>query len=308
MTRADRAGPARDKAGRAAALAAAALPLFAAPALGYSAAGDRIFAATLAVPQIAPTDELYFRTSTLPLARSLAPSGSTRATNLTATYAKTITERVGLMFEGGYNWLDRDGASTLTGFQNPEVTLRYLAVLDPANEFLLTLGVNREFGEGSRRIGSDPNGATAPTVYFGKGFGAAGIEHLRPLGVKGVLGYQISDGGTRPDRYVAGLALEYSMPYLGSKVGAPALPDILQNLTFQVELLATTPVRGRSGSGTTAAVAPGISYAGQGWELGLSALVPVTDTTGGGAGVIAQFHLALDYLFPQTIGAPLLGR
>ena len=55
-------------------------------------------------------------------------------------------------------------------------------------------------------------------------------------------------------------------------------------------------------------VAPGVNYAGEGWELGLEALLPATRAAGSGVGVIAQFHLSLDYLFPESIGRPLFAR
>ena len=59
------------------------------------------------------------------------------------------------------------------------------------------------------------------------------------------------------------------------------------------------------GARTTVLFAPGVSYAGPGWELAAEVLIPVTRATGRGIGAIAQFHLSLDYLFAETIGRPL---
>jgi hypothetical protein len=71
------------------------------------------------------------------------------------------------------------------------------------------------------------------------------------------------------------------------------------------EILFTTPTGRSYGARTTALIAPGLSYAGEGWEFVIEALVPATRATGEGAGVRAQLHLVLDYLFPETIGRPL---
>jgi len=53
-------------------------------------------------------------------------------------------------------------------------------------------------------------------------------------------------------------------------------------------------------------IAPGVSYAGEGWEFAVEALVPATSATGSGVGVTAQLHLALDFLFADTpLGRPI---
>jgi len=67
----------------------------------------------------------------------------------------------------------------------------------------------------------------------------------------------------------------------------------------------TVPAGTSFGARTTALIAPGISYAGPGWELGAEALFSGSAATGRGIGGIVQLHLALDYLYPDTIGRPL---
>jgi hypothetical protein len=42
-------------------------------------------------------------------------------------------------------------------------------------------------------------------------------------------------------------------------------------------------------------------------NIGMEAIIPVNRFSGHGTGVIAQFHLYLDDIFPTTIGQPLLG-
>ena len=283
-----------------AALASIAFVLAAPAAHAYTAAGDRIFPALMLLPQIAPSDEAYVTTSTQPTADG-------RVSTLAGIYSKTLTERWGVQVEDSYSWFDRRRASTVSGWNNAELFVRYLAVVDLEHEFLLTVGVHQEFGDsGARRIGADPNGATTPTLFFGKGLGDFDIGYLRPLAIVGNVGYEASNGGTRPDRQVGGIAIQYSIPYLVSKVDSIQLPDFLRNVTPMVEVSYGTTTTG-PGQSTAVTVAPGFSYAGEFWELGVEALVPATRAAGTGAGVMVQFHLSLDFLFPNSIGRPRFG-
>ncbi len=282
-------------------------PAFAAALLGswphlasaYTAAGDRTFPALILLPQVAPADQFYVTPTTQPV------SGG-RSTDLSATFAKTLTERLGVRFEGDYTWLGRNNGSTLTGWQNLQTVVQYLAILEPAREALLTLGVNREWGgTGTRRIGASPKGATAPTVYFAKGMGDLDLGYLRPFAVTGSIGYQFADAPSRPDNLQTGIAVEYSIPYLQSKVRSFDLPDILRGMTPLVETFVTTATRNRGGNRTSVVLGPGVNYAGEGWEFIIEALVPAGRGAGTGLGVAAQFNLSLDYFFPDTIGKPL---
>jgi len=264
----------------------------------YTAAGDRIFTPTILLPQIAPSDEAYFTFSTQ------HPSAASRLDNLNAVYNKTLTERLSVGVEDGYNWLDPRGSS---GLNNLETAVKYLAVLDPADEFLLSGSVNREWGgTGAVGIGASPKGATTPSLLFGKGLGELAPAYLRPLALSGVLGYQVSDSAPRPDRWQMGLGIEYSLPYLESKVASLGLPDPLRELTPIVELLFTTPSGASYGNRSTLMLAPGVNYAGAGWELGVAALVPATRASGSGVGAAVQLHLSLDYLFAGSfLGTPI---
>lgn len=291
--------PPRNNLSRALALAGLATLATSGLARAYTAAGDRIFPATVVLPQIGPSDEVYLTTSTL-------PTSDGRTTDFSATYAKTITERFGLEIDQAYNWLDHKAGGTSAGWANQIASLRYVAVLDQPREFLLTVGMQQEFGNtGTLRTGASRNGATTPMVYFGKGLGDLDVGCLRPVGISGTFGYAASDGGARPDQVVTGLVVEYSIPYLEAKVASLNLPDFARSLTPMVEYLYTTTTTPSHGQSTTATVAPGLSFSGPGWEFALEALVPATHATGTGPGVIAQFHLSLDYFFPDSIGKPL---
>jgi hypothetical protein len=281
------------------ALAAASAILPVSLAHAYTAAGDRVFSATVLLPQIGPSDEAYLTTSTV-------PTTGGRTTIVEGTYSKTFTERTGIEIDEGYQWLNHRGDGTSAGWANQNITLRYTPVIDLEHEFLLTVGLQQEFGNtGTQRIGANPNGATTPTVYFGKGLGDFDVGYLRPLAVLGQVGYQASDGGARPDQVVFGAVIQYSIPYLESKVEMLNLPEFLRTLTPMVEYAYATTTTPSHGQSTTSTVAPGFAISGTGWEFALEALVPATHTTGTGAGVLAQFHLSLDFFFPDTVGKPL---
>jgi hypothetical protein len=145
-------------------------------------------------------------------------------------------------------------------------------------------------------------------LTFGKGLGDLPIGYWRPLAITGFAGYQIG-AGARSNVFQAGVSVQYSIPYLLSKVANVDLPPFLGGMTPITEVFLTTPVGQVSGQGTntTLVVAPGITYSrGRGWELGIEAMIPTTRATGRGVGVIAQLVIQLDYLLPDSVvGRPL---
>lgn len=287
---------------------AVAAAVAASPAAAYSAAGDRLFPATLQLPQLSPGDELYLWANTQPLSGG-PPGSGTRTTGVAAVWGKTLTERLGVVVEENWTRLDRVKRGTWSGMQNLDTEIKYLAVVDQPHEFLMTLGLDREWGgTGAQRVGAFASGATTPRLYVGKGLGDLDIGRLRPLAVTGLIGYQAADAAPRPDLLQAGLVVEYSIPYLESKVESLDLPEVLRGLTPMTETLLTMPIGKTFGANTTLLVAPGISYAGPGWELAFELLVPATTATGRGVGAMAQFHLSLDYIAGDTIGRPLFAQ
>jgi hypothetical protein len=267
----------------------------------FVAAGDRVFPGTLILPQIAPTDETYIQAAT-PFSGTMVPL-NTRRTDVIGFFGKTLTERLGIRVKDVYTQLDPVGASPLYGWQTLTATAQYMAVLDGPHEFLLSVGVDRQFsGTGAGRVqrrGFSGVGATTPSIYFGKGLGDLDIGYLRPLALSGTFGYLIADKSPRPDVVMPGFAIEYSIPYLQSKVRALDLPGVIRGLTPITELFLTTPAGQAHGTANTALLAPGVTYAGEGWQFGIEAMIPMTRATGKGLGVTAQFHVWLDYLFPK---------
>lgn len=275
----------------------------------HGIAGDRIFPATLAIDDPAVGDELSLPTVSMNH-NSAAKDGSaagSRQIDVGAEWDKRITERLGIGINVDHTTLDQDGGGTLNGWQNVVGTLKYQAYVNPAHEFMSSLGVIREFSHtGSPRVQDNTFGSTTPTAYFGKGLGDLPIGVLRPFAVTGTVGYQFSDKpNVSANQWAFGASLQYSIPYLQSQVKDFGLPEVLGRLTPLVEMALTTPAKGAPGSATVGTVSPGVLYSGDSWQFGVEALLPATRATNTGVGVLAQFHLFLDDVFPQSLGRPL---
>lgn len=271
----------------------------------YDASGDRNFAATLNLPQLAPGDEFYANYMMLPLHGNGAGTAN-RSSNFTAVYGKTITNDFGIFLDESYTGFGIEGGGTQWGWQNVDGSLRYLAVNLPDHEFLMSLGLDRETGgTGAVRVGALPSGATTPQLYFGKGLGDLDIGYLRPLAVTTFSGVTVADKAPRPDVVSNGFSVQYSIPYLQAKVESFDLPDVVRQMTPMTEVLFTSPVGRSFGTRTTALIAPGVSYSGEGWELAVEAMIPATRATGSGVGVTAQLHVALDFFLSDSIGKPM---
>jgi hypothetical protein len=277
-------------------------------AAAYTASGDRIFPATLILPQLTPGDEFYLNYNMLPLGGG-APGSPSRSTNFTATLGKMITDDLGVYIEETYTGIGLSGAGTAWGWQNLDGDIKYLAVNNLDHEFVMSLGLDRETGgTGAVRVGASPSGATKPEIYLGKGLGDLDIGYLRPLAITTYSSVQLADTAPRPDVIENGVVVEYSIPYLQAKVESFDLPDVVRHMTPITEMQYTSPAGRSYGTRTTALFAPGVSYAGDGWELAVEAQVPATRATGNGIGVTAQLHVALDFFFSDSIGKPLFSN
>ncbi len=95
-----------------------------------------------------------------------------RSSNFTTTFMKMITDNLGIVLEETYSQVGLRGAGRLSGWQNFDAEVKYVALNLPEHEFLMTLGLDRETGgTGATRVGASPSGATTPRIYFGKGLG-----------------------------------------------------------------------------------------------------------------------------------------
>lgn len=301
------------------------LALPAGHAAAHAVCGPRVFPVTLTLDDPGVADEATLPQVTYQRSGGDDGAGAQHATNIAFEYDKRITDNTAIIFNDDYNVIQTNGAKTQTGWDDLTVTSKWAACLDEPQEFILGLGVQREFGRtGTAHIGSDEYGNTAPTVYFGKGFGNLGIPALRPLALTGEISYgiadvqqntySVTDGKTGitslqvnngyPNELDTGFSLQYSIPYLQSQVKNYGLPNVFANLVPLVEVTSSTQTG--NGAGPTAwTVAPGVIYLGHSFQVGLEALIPANKTAGTNVGVTLQVHLFLDDIFPHSIGTPL---
>src|SRR5215472_5234575 len=213
------------------------LPLQSVLAHGY--AGPHMFISTLLIDDPNVADEASLPTfQFLPSRDAGIASGNY---NLSFEFDKRITDDFGFSVADGYSWVRTPGAKTQMGWQNVELGLKYKVYVNPEHEFMLSLGVSREFartganGTNGAVLGNDDSSSTTPKIYWGKGFGDVPIDFLRPLAITGTLGYTIPDKklkvtGTDPDtgdllfnngissQWNGGLSFQYSMRYLQTQV------------------------------------------------------------------------------------------
>lgn len=283
-------------------LAALSTPVFA-----HGGAGDREFPATLTVDDPAVKDEASF--PTLQHFRNDAgdDAAANHETDLGFELDKTITDKLGIGINFGYSFLDQIGDKRLVGWQNISTSLKYQFVVDADHEFMASAGIVREWGgTGARSVGSSPSGSTTPTLYYGKGLGDLPIGLFRPFAITGTLGFQIPDQPNTDQQMVnTALTVQYSIPYLQEQVVDLGVPDFIGHLVPVVELNFATPVTHANGASSTGTIAPGLIYTAEAWQFGIEALLPGTSGTHTGPGVIAQFHVFLDEIFPRTLGKSL---
>jgi hypothetical protein len=239
-------------------------------------------------------------------------------------FDKRFTENFGFAINDGYNWLTQPGNKTANGWEDLSVTLKYKPYVDDVHEFIESVGVIRTFGrsgangENGATLGNADTGSTAPTYYFGKGFGDLPIGWARAFAVTGELSYQFADKNLKlvdatgtlnngtSDQWIGGLSLQYSIRYLSAQVKDYGLPEFINKLTPLVEFQWSSPTGRPSQGSTEYLIAPGINYTATDYAWGIEALIPANKAAGSHVGVIAQFHLYFDDLFPHSLGKPML--
>ena len=290
--------------------------------------GNRMFPATLTIDDPGVADELalptvsWFKTGDDP---------SVRQRDISGEYSKRITEDFAISFSPTYSRIYAPGGPNgvgASGFQNIETTFKYRVFKNEEHEFVASVGLNIEWGgSGAQDVGAERFTVYTPTLYFGKGFGdlPSSLNWARPIAITGQFGYAIpgsnstttvdpdtgdADTEFHPRVVTWGGSLQYSMPYLKSAVVDLGLPDFFNRLIPIVEASLQTPVSNTftSGTVTTGTVNPGLLYVGNTYQLGIEAMIPVNRQSGTGVGAIAQLHLFLDDIFPNSIGKPIFGN
>jgi hypothetical protein len=297
------------------------------PVFAHGFAGPHMFISTLLIDDPNVADEASLPTfSFLPQPTDGGPAPGLYA--LEFEYDKRITENFGFSLSDGYQWLRTPGAKTFHGWENLELGLKYKVYVNPEHEFMMSLGVFQEFGSSGatgsngNALDNDLTGSTTPTIFWGKGFGDLPIGYLRPFALTGTFGYAIANKGlkvtgTDPDtgdpvfnngnssQWSGGLSLQYSMRYLQSQVKDLGLPEFVNKLTPVVEVSWSSPASKPNQDSTQYLIGVGVNYTSDWWAMGVEALIPGNKQTGSHLGVIAQFHLYFDDLFPNSLGKPI---
>jgi hypothetical protein len=280
----------------------------------HAVAGNRVFPVTLTMDDPGVSDEASV--PTFQYQRDDSSGTPTDSYGWNFEYDKTVTQNFGLGVNWGYNLNSVHGGKTAGGFQNLFLTGKYQTYVNAPHEFIMSVGVVREFGgTGNTNQGADRFGSTEPTIYMGKGLGDLPIGTLRPFAITGELGYNFQDvkqNSTNDNQggqngVDAAISIQYSMPYLQSQVKDFGLPDFFNHLIPLVELTWSVPTGGvMTPSPTTFQIAPGVIYMADTWQFGVEALIPGNTAAGTHVGVIAMFHLFFDDLFPNSLGKPLV--
>lgn len=272
------------------------------PAFANGIAGDRLFPSTLTVEDTQNDDEV-----SLPMVFGLrrgangdTPAG--RDLDITGEFSRSLTSDLSALV--GTGWRRRNlGGGTRTGWDNLDLGLKYVTLLDAPHELLVSTALIYEIGgTGARGVGSEAFDAVQPVVSFGKGFGDLPhhLDWLRPAAITGAGGLALPTGsGPKTVRY--GLTLQYSLVYLDQHVGGVAVPGWAASLIPLVEFAAESPFGRTYGARTTATASPGIAWTSDDWQITAEAVLPLNRATGRGVGFVAQLHIFLDDVFKKPL-------
>ena len=193
----------------------------------------------------------------------------------------------------------------------------------------MSVGLNIEWGgSGAQDVGAERFTVYTPTLYFGKGFGdlPASMGWARPFAITGQVGYAIPgssyDRNRRSRHRRHRHRVQSARPGLGRLAAIqPALPQIRGGRSRPAGFLQPPDSAGRgvaadaglqyalsSGTVTTGTINPGVIWVGKYYQVGVEAMIPVNRQSGTGVGAIAQLHLFLDDIFPNSIGRPIFSN
>lgn len=282
--------------------------------------GQRFFPATLTIDDPFVADELSLPTVFHIRNRGSEESPPTLQTDLSGEFSKRLSPNLGVSLGGTYTLLDPLPGKSVSGFDNMEVSLKYVFWGSAAHETLLSAGVSWDVGgTGSKKIGAESFDTVTPQLFFGKGFGdlPTAAEWLKPLALTGALGLDIQtrrfnqtislddDGEVEVERELNaktmqwGFSVQYNLQYLQSFVRDVGLPAPFNRMIPIVEVAMQTPIEGPHAGRTTGTVNPGVIWFGRYFQLGIEAVIPVNTMTGKNVGVLAQIHFYLDDIAPK---------
>ena len=282
--------------------------------------GKRFFPATLAIDDPFVADEMSLPTITYLKLRGSADAPPTKQIDLSGELSKRLTPDLGVSLGGTFTMLDPDEGSSISGFDNLDISAKYVFFKNAPHELLLSLGLGWTVGgTGSKKIGADSFDTWTPQLFFGKGFGDLPdqLELMKPLAITGALGLAVpsrvhnqtfvtdDDGNVdvkkplNPLVFRWGFTFQYNLQYLQSYVKDVGIPAPFNRMIPVVELALETPIDGRNAGRTTGSVNPGIIWFGRYFQLGLEAVIPVNHDVTKNIGALAQIHFYLDDILPQ---------
>jgi len=283
--------------------------------------GKRFFPATLATDDPFVADELSLPTISYLKLRGTADAPPTKQISLSGELSKRLSPDLGISFAGSFTMLDPDEGSSVSGFDNLEVSAKYVFFKNAPHELLLALGLSWDVGgTGSKKVDAESFDTWTPKLFFGKGFGDLPdqLEFMKPFAITGVLGLAVpsrvhtktfetdEDGNVdvkkplNPTVFQWGFSFQYNLQYLQSYVKDVGIPAPFNRMIPIVELALETPVDGRNAGRTTGSVNPGIIWFGRYFQLGLEAVVPINHDISKNIGALAQIHFYLDDILPQV--------
>jgi hypothetical protein len=289
-------------------------------ASAHGLAGKRFFPATLATDDPFVADELSLPTISHIKLPGTGDTPPTKETGLSGEFSKRLSPNLGLSLGGTFKFLDPDDGHVVSGFDNMEVSLKYVFFTSAEHELLLSLGLGWDVGgTGGKKVGAESFDTLTPSLFFGKGFGDLPdqLELLKPLAVTGALGWAVptrawnrtrtvdDDGNLEVERefnptvFTWGGSVQYSLQYLQSFVRDVGIPAPFNRMIPIVEFAMQTPIDGPRARYTTGTINPGVIWFGRYFQLGLEAVVPINAASGKNVGVLAQVHFYLDDILPK---------
>jgi hypothetical protein len=275
------------------------------PAHGFE--GDYFFPPTIQVDDPFATDEL-----SLPIVqifRTPASPGVPRTleTDFSSEFDKEIFPKfaVGIIFN--YIILKPHMQPTTAGFDNLGFDWKYQLFENPEHQFIFSVGGEVDVGgTGSNAIGAESFSTYTPTIYIGKAFGDLpdSLKYWKPFAITGTLGYVIPGEAVDPNALSWGIALQYSIPYLQQHVQEIDWLRPVRNVFPLVEFVGNSPLN-RSGGYTTLTISPGFLWESRYFQVGAEAVIPANRATGANVGVILQFQVYIDDIWPKVFGYPL---
>jgi hypothetical protein len=296
---------------------------FASSAMAHGVIGQRFFPATLAIDDPFVADELSLPTLQIARRKSLGDEPASLETDISAELSKRLSRRLGLSVAGALLVQDADRGPTIAGFDNMELSLKYVFFDSALHELLLSGGVAANVGgTGQKRVGAASFSTVSPTFFFGKGMGdlPESARFLKPIALTGAFALNlpteehtttttIVDGETETDRALNprviewGFSLQYNLQYLQSFVEDVGLSAPFNRMIPLVEFAMETSVQGSSK--TAGSINPGIIWFGRYIQLGFEAVIPVNGNALDEApqphlGFLGQIHFYLDDIWPDV--------